>query len=217
MAGRGQISKLLLRALVAAALLSTGSAAFAVGGASAELGGHVDVISCEYTGLMTTAFPDGAGTGVQSIVTDRNDGGSAIVLDVDTGNYTFSGPATCVVDDGLNNTRDGVWNANFTSAGDYTNSVCGSFHLDSTPGDPLDPDGDSATIDFAGTTADVTNVAYDVTFSGGNGELIVWDSDYHTHGMTGRGVLHVHPTIGNCATTDVRQWQMAGGFELTNP
>ena len=208
-------------------LIATGAAmlvALAVGGGVAKAQLTTDpqyTISCQFSALMGTADPDGPGSGVQSVTTDTSHGGSGtLATDFDRGGFTFTGPATCLVEDDLYPQNNGAWSATINSSGDYRNYVCSTGHFESTPSDFIDPDPDQTTINFTSmpSNQDVTKIEYDVTFHGGNGQLHVLDGEMLGHGarLTGKGALHIHPTIGNCVTTDVQQWAMAGAFTLSN-
>ena len=210
------------RILVATALLSVCAFAFSVGGAQAQT--HADAATCSFTGLAGTADPDGAGTGVQSVSTDIAVGGPATVAtDFDTGNYTFTGPATCVVEDGLHPAANGVQAATINSVGDYNNRICGTGTAESTPGQAGDADADSTTVNFANPAVhDIASVDYQIDFKAGNGELII-DSAVavagsgHNHDLSGGGAVHIHPQVGNCGTTDVEQFSVAGSFTVAGP
>ena len=187
-----------LKIFLVTAAVSIGALALGAGGAQAH------EVSCEFSGLAATVMPDGAGAGIQSIQTDIADGGlQTFPSDFDTGNHAYSGPATCV-------SRQPpllptVQNALITASGDYQNRICGTGAIDA----------DAMTIDLPPGPDDVS-VTYVV-------ELRNWIGTGTAsgvaggHPLTGNVAIAITPSAGNCVTTDVSQFAVAGTIELTGP
>jgi hypothetical protein len=178
---------------------------------------QADVGTCAFTGAAGPLVP-----GVQSVATDLADGN---LQDVDTGTYTFNNagapaPSACLLVDDTNepdgDNDTGLYSVHITSAGNYANTVCGT-------GSAIDPDaahvtaGDLTRIAGSGDGLgeDISDTNYRIDFVAGNGPLQV-SSAVNQSGETGSGagVVNIEPTIGNCVTQDVTQFQATGVFTL---
>jgi hypothetical protein len=189
-----------LKMLVLTALLAIGVLGVNVAGASAATAGAA---SCAFNGLAGIANP-----GVKSVQNDiAASGVPGFLTSTDSGSYTFNGPATCVVVDGSGATP--VQSVTINSAGTYVNSVCGTGTADGNPG------GTTVT----GGASPFSAVNYHIDFRGGQGTLRVSNAHDDATGddYSGAGHVVIVPTTGNCVTTDVTQFTVAGAFALTHP
>ena len=107
-----------------------------------------------------------------------------------SGTYTFSGPATCVVNGALQSGTVTV------SDGAYQNTVCGTGTA-------------TGTADFAGGIT-VNPLGFKIQFVAGVGVIQA------TSGGTGGGVVDITPSnTGGCATTAVTGFNVHGTFSGT--
>lgn len=196
--------------------------AVAVVGFTGSAGAQVtntDTADCVLTGVAGTANADDpANNGVQNITKDAADGNLA---DTDSGDYTFSGDTVCAfVDDNgpppdsavEQASHTGVYPGTITSEGRYVNTVCGTGTADGTPGLTS-----VSFADNAGAEGPYTD-DYHIQFVAGQGALTIaafTNNDSETG--DGAGEITIEPTVGNCVTTDVEQFTVAGDFAVTIP
>lgn len=192
----GHVSRA-FRILAASALLVLGLMAVASGSASATT-----TAACVFTGVTGSITPNSPpNTGIQNWQYDFTH--DLNVLDIDTGTYTFDGDAQCT--GGSTAPRTQFTHARIHSAGTYTNIFCGTGAAD-------DPGNTTLTTD---TGPDATGVKYHIDFTSGVGTLVISGGTYDGQTIDhGAGVVHIVPWKGNCSTTDVTQFRVAGGFEL---
>jgi hypothetical protein len=186
--------------------VSVAAAMFAFGASSAFA---ADTATCAFTGLAGNLTPP--------IPAAANDPGG--VSSIERGTYNFAGDATCVkldtdTDDAANN---GVYGVRITSNGDYENQVCGTgkaygrtlgaTQLVATSGTSL--------AGAAGWEGPI-GATYDITFTGGAGALVVHQAQNSertsSNGTNGGGYVQIIPADGNCVTTDVGAFTVAGSF-----
>ena len=121
------------------------------------------------------------------------------------GNYSFSGSTTCRYSNGGAPVTDV---GTITSAGVFTNHVCGTGTADSV---------NQTTVNFpAGSPIpNVSGITYHIDFVAAQGALnISAASDSHGHsGGRGGGEVTIIPSEGSC-TTAVTQFQVLGGFTI---
>jgi hypothetical protein len=198
----------MLTALVAGAL--------SLGSADASAQDHS--MDCGFSGLVGTAdpfLPHEHAAGVESVATDlaNSDHGGHVLLDQDHGRYTFSGNGTCVIDDGG---PQRVATVTISSTGVYANTVCSTGNASAVDGRTNAEEGTG----FADWTSvregqsDLFNdVAYDIDFTGGNG-VLEGTADHNLDDRRGAltGFVRITPQVGNCLTTDVQVFQVAGSF-----
>jgi hypothetical protein len=157
-----------------------------------------DAAACQFQGL--------AGALVPPIPSAQHDAADGSLNDVENGNYTFSGSATCVkVDsDAGQATNSGVYSTSISAAGPYANTVCGTGTADGTA---------SVTSPLAGWEGPV-NANYHIQFVGGNGALTISSvSNSERSGGSGGGYVNIVPTNGgDCAVNDVAFFQVTGAF-----
>jgi hypothetical protein len=210
------------KVLAATGLTIVAVLAFGVGAASADPDHLAD---CAFSGLAGTADPfpphEGHATGVESVLTDisNTDHGGNIILDQDHGRYTFAGDATCVISDDAGQRAAPV---TIDSTGVYANTICGTGTASSVEGRTNAEEGsgrqDLTTIKENGITDLVNDVSYSIDFRAGNGVLL-GSADHnpeatHDHSGTLLGFVHITPDTGNCATTDVQAFDVAGDFVI---
>lgn len=76
--------------------------------------------------------------------------------------------------------------------------------------------GDPFTIRSSfGPGEDITDANYSIQFPANAGQVVI-SSATNSDGETGfgAGVINLVPTVGNCITTDVRQFQATGAFVI---
>ena len=188
-----KIKKMLtMGAAMAIAMLAFGaSSAFAA-----------DQATCAFTGLAGNLTPP--------IPAAANDPGGPTTIE--TGTYHFEGSATCVkVDTDIEDpTFSGVYAVTITSDGDYANRVCGTGtahgrNLSDTVVSSPSPGWEGPVL-----------ATYDITFTSGAGAMTVnkvQNSERtSTTPVAGGGFVQIVPADGNCATTNVGAFTVAGAF-----
>jgi hypothetical protein len=203
------------KVLIAAALSAICVLAFGVTGASANPthGG-----ACAFTGLAGNITGTNNPPGVEALLTDllkvpqpnNTPTGTPldILLDTDSGTYTFGGSATCLINDARPNSPRVEQNVSITSAGAYTNTICGTGTATSR---------NQTTVKDSLGGMLVDTVDYDILFVGGNGALSITKARDASDGNfgSGAGYVHITPTQGgNCVTTDVSKFDVAGAFAV---
>jgi hypothetical protein len=161
-----------------------------------------DTGTCAFTGLAGNLTPP--------IPAAANDPGGATTIE--TGTYQFAGTATCVKADGDSGqaTNSGVYSVSITSNGDYANRVCGTGQAfgRSLANTSLS----SAAAGWEGPV----HATYDITFTGGAGALLVHQTSNaertNSGNNNGGGYVQIIPADGNCATTNVGAFTVAGSF-----
>jgi hypothetical protein len=176
---------------------------------------------CVFTGLAGNLVDDQNGSaGLPSIQKDLTDPAYASPedpQDYEHGTYSYAGPATCAGVFNGQTVAPGANNATISSEGFYDNALCGTGYA-------LDPAGTGTTIastDSSGNPISVTGVGYEIQFAGGHGPLFIGtnaesrDPEHDgliTGDYSGNGVVQIRPKGGNCGTTDVNAFDVAGSF-----
>jgi hypothetical protein len=161
-----------------------------------------DSATCTFDGVAGTIDPD--------IRPAPETGGS--------GTYTFGGGASCEYVDTTGAGANTEYNTSATiaSSGEFNNIICSTGTAFSNWGlPPDDPDKVGSTqVNFAnGNATDVTNLAYKILFTGGNGRLVIKDvNGSATSG--GSGVVQILPSQGSSCTAEpgVSSFDVLGGF-----
>jgi hypothetical protein len=158
-------------------------------------------------------------------------------LDIERGGYNFSGSAAVCAGTFPGNVATGV---SITSGGSYDNIYCGTGFAHDLDGS----DTNVGAPVSAGIDEDGKRVGYEIPFVGGTGPLLIGPNgkpplagatdllppdpgnnpanhaDAHNpvqSGYTGAGVVNIVPEMpGNCVTTAVDQFHVAGFFVATD-
>ena len=177
------------------------SLAFALCAFGASSAFASDTGTCAFTGLAGNLTPP--------IPAAANDPGGPTTIE--TGTYNFAGSATCVKVDGDSGEsgNSGVYSVSITSNGNYANKVCGTG---TATGSSLSATQlTSASPGWEGPVG----ATYDITFSAGAGALVVHsasNSQRTNSSNAGGGYVQIVPADGNCATTNVGAFTVAGSF-----
>ena len=170
-------------------------AMFAFGASSAFA---ADSATCAFTGLAGNLQPP--------IPAAANDPGGPTTTE--RGLYEFNGSATCVAIEGDvgDPQQAGVSPVTLRSAGRYENLVCGT-------GSAIAEDPNATQVDGFPAPEGPVNTTYVINFTGGAGALRITGGFTPQHGnVTGGGYVQIVPAVGNCATTDVSAFTVAGAF-----
>jgi hypothetical protein len=174
-------------------------AAIAVMAFGASSAFATDAAACQFQGL--------AGALVPPIPSAQRDNADGNLNDIETGNYTFSGSATCVkVDNDAGDVaNNNVYSVSISAGGPYANQVCGTGTADGSA---------TVTSPLAGWEGPVT-ASYHINFTGGQGNMTISNvANSERSGGVGQGFVEITPTNGgNCATTDVAFFQVTGAFD----
>jgi hypothetical protein len=190
----------LKKKLVVLALAAIGAASLAAA-PSASAAANVE---CAFTGLAGNITP-----GVPAILGPNGPLGGA-------GTYTFEGEATCSgVDAAGNAVTPSPNNTTIKSSGAFTNTACGTgtaIGNAATRAVGAPPPGTYVDFHQAGIQ-DITQVSYSIQFVGGNGALTVTKAN--NKAANGGGEVTIIPHDGDCVLNDVRSFDVAGGFSVT--
>jgi hypothetical protein len=135
-----------------------------------------------------------------------------VVLDRDSGSYNFDtlgapagAPSVCAQ---VGVGTVGAGTVRIQSNGSYIDTICGTGEAYSGQ----QGDGGTTTITpltTVGTFTVPTGINYRILFAGGSGALV---GGFAGSPGVAAGYINIAPTVGNCATTDVTQFNVTGGF-----
>lgn len=199
---------------------------------------QADVAACATAGAAGPITP-----GVQAIVPDLGTTGADSLLgdpltDTDNGVrnpntppglpnsgagwedgiYEFHDDASlCLTVDTNENLLDtGLYSAAIDSHGAYDNTICGTgLAIDRGPQD-------STTVGLTpiaalGPGEPITDANYTVAFAAGTGPILINATTSGGEVLTGGGIVHITPVVGNCVTTDVTNFSVAAAFVAAGP
>ena len=142
-------------------------------------------VACVFNGVTGNLNP-----AIPGIVADAS-------LDEETGTFTFNGGVNCAGNDnGTPRAEAGTVNA----SGTYVNQLCGTGTADGTS---------TVTLPSGTVTA-----SFHIDFRGGNGVITITNAQRNNGETgTGSGAAQLVPDQGNCVTTPVNTFRVAGGFQ----
>jgi len=201
--------------IAASSAMATNVSVCQINGAAGGLTPGVQNVQNDLTGVNAGQTISGPGYGHVSLPSTPLD----FVLDRDSGTYNFDSagapggvPSVCAQVGTAGNINAGT--VHIVSNGSYIDTICGTGEAYSnTLGD-----GGSTTITplttvGTGGFAVPSGIAYDILFAGGSGAL----TGSYSGGGLAAGYINIAPKTGNCANSDVTEFNVTGGFVAVGP